>query len=341
MADLIEQACDLSLADAGYPVCRRAGELMNAAMWEACGGACVRDAGRLLADAVALHYRGILGDFDGEVRVSDGSTGLQCALFHLLGRRVRAYRGLVSRCADAYVDTDGVAGPLALSAFTGYSVPCALEKEDVALIYLCSPSPVTGEALPRRVLEEWVAFAAHRGCVLVLDTTLTPFVLSDGQANRYPRSVFCIEGADGCCAELLSLSPRWSAGLDAGAVVTAGACRCALSAVESRMRYGRASGTGRDVGACRLSDYVLMRAAAGVFEPESEHEILSACRCYLERIRAVAAFLAARGLECGVCGASPFLLVRGAKTLTSMGIQGRDAATLSGAFCGFSVLSGF
>lgn len=341
MVDLMEHMCDLWLADASYPVCGRVGELMTAAMWEVCGGAGVRDAGRLLADAVASHYRGLLGDFDGEVRVSDGGAGLQYALFHLLGRCVRAYRGLVSRHADAYVDTDGVAGPLALSAFTGYGVPRELEGADVALIYLCSPSAVTGEALSRQVLEEWIAFAERRRCVLVLDTTLSPFILPDEHASRYPKSVFGIAGADGYCAELFSLAPRWYAGLDAGAVVTSKICERALSAVEGRMRYGRSKAKDRIADVCIRSDYVLMRAASGVFESEAEHEILSACRCYLERIRTVAAFLASRGIECGVCGASPFLLVRGTQMLTSMGIHGRDAGSLSGAFYGFSVLSGF
>lgn len=344
MRTLIEESCDLGLADASYPVCEFVEERMNAAMWEVCGGGVAGDARRLFADAVALRYREYLGGFEVKTSVTDGTVGVSFALYQLLGRRVRAFRGLVSRFSDAFVDTDGVARPLALSSLTGYGATRELEAADVALIYLCSPSAVTGEALPRRVLDEWVRFAEEKRCVLVLDSTLSPFILEDEQTDRFARSIFEISGAHNVSAELFSLSPRWYAGLDVGGIVTSvgGAFSRTLDGVEGRMRYGRSrKRRAGGVSFCSRTEYVLMRAAAGVLEPEARYEIRRACRGYLERIRTVAAFVASRGLECGVCAASPFLLVRGTQKLGAMGIRGRDAGTLSGAFCGFSVLSGF
>ena len=344
MRTLIEESCNLWLADASYPVCGRVEELMNAAMWEVCGGGGIGDACRLFENAVLAHYKEYLGDFDGRVSLTDGSTGVSYALFRLLGRRVRAYRGLVSRFSDAFVDTDGVARPLALSSLTGYSATRELEAADVALIYLCSPSAVTGEAVPRKVLEAWVRLAEERRCLLVLDSTLSPFILEDEHANRFARSIFEVVGAHKMCAELFSFAPRWYAGLDVGGLVTPSreTFMHRLETVEGRMRYARAKRSRvRGVFSYAQTEYVLMRAAVGVLEAEARYEIKNACRGYIERIRAVASFVAARGLDCGVCAASPFLLVKGRQKLCAMGIRGRDAGTLSGAFCGFSVLSGF
>lgn len=69
------------------------------------------------------------------------------------------------------------------------------------LIFLCSPDNPTGVPIPENVLKEWVKFANKSGSVIVFDAAYERFIKSG-----YPRSVFCIEGAETCAVELCSLS---------------------------------------------------------------------------------------------------------------------------------------
>ncbi len=68
------------------------------------------------------------------------------------------------------------------------------------LIYLASPSPVTGAALSAEVLKKWVNFANANGAVLIFDSSLSEY-LPEGE---YPKSIYEIEGAKDCAIELFS-----------------------------------------------------------------------------------------------------------------------------------------
>jgi len=68
------------------------------------------------------------------------------------------------------------------------------------LIYLASPSPITGAALTREVLKKWVDYAVQNGSILFYDASLSEYIESD----EYPRSIYEIEGAKECAIELFS-----------------------------------------------------------------------------------------------------------------------------------------
>ncbi|MBE6713356.1 MAG: aminotransferase class I/II-fold pyridoxal phosphate-dependent enzyme [Ruminococcaceae bacterium] len=68
------------------------------------------------------------------------------------------------------------------------------------LIYLTSPSPVTGAPITREKLQKWVDYANENGSILFYDASLSPYL---GEKD-YPRSVYEIEGARSCAIQIFS-----------------------------------------------------------------------------------------------------------------------------------------
>ena len=68
------------------------------------------------------------------------------------------------------------------------------------LIYLTSPSPVTGAPISREKLQKWVDFANECGGIIFYDASLSPYI---GQKD-FPRSIYEIEGARSCAIEVFS-----------------------------------------------------------------------------------------------------------------------------------------
>ncbi len=73
------------------------------------------------------------------------------------------------------------------------------DGEGADLIYLTSPSPVTGTALGYESLKKWVDFANENGSILFYDASLSPY-LGEG----YPKSIYEIEGARSCAIQIFS-----------------------------------------------------------------------------------------------------------------------------------------
>ncbi len=67
------------------------------------------------------------------------------------------------------------------------------------LIYLTSPSPVTGVPMTRENLQKWVDYANENGAILFYDASLSPYLNAD-----YPRSVYEIENARSCAIQVFS-----------------------------------------------------------------------------------------------------------------------------------------
>ncbi len=68
------------------------------------------------------------------------------------------------------------------------------------LIYLASPSPVTGVALTRENLKKWVDFANENQSIIFYDASLSEYL----EGEEYPRSIYEIEGAKNCAIEVFS-----------------------------------------------------------------------------------------------------------------------------------------
>lgn len=67
------------------------------------------------------------------------------------------------------------------------------------LIYLTSPSPVTGVPITRENLQKWVDYANENGAILFYDASLSPYLSAD-----FPRSVYEIESARSCAIQVFS-----------------------------------------------------------------------------------------------------------------------------------------
>lgn len=68
------------------------------------------------------------------------------------------------------------------------------------LVYLASPNPVTGVAMDREAMKKWVDWANENGSVIFHDASLSEYIRDE----RYPRSIYEIEGAKDCAIELFS-----------------------------------------------------------------------------------------------------------------------------------------
>ncbi len=67
------------------------------------------------------------------------------------------------------------------------------------LVYLTSPSPVTGVPISREKLQKWVDWANENGAILFYDASLSPYLSGDA-----PRSIYEIEGARSCAIQVFS-----------------------------------------------------------------------------------------------------------------------------------------
>ncbi len=77
-----------------------------------------------------------------------------------------------------------------------------LPKEHADLIYLCSPSNPTGNALTRAQLQGFVDYARANKSLIIFDGAYEPFITS----KDVPHSIFELPGADEVAIELRSFS---------------------------------------------------------------------------------------------------------------------------------------
>ncbi len=68
------------------------------------------------------------------------------------------------------------------------------------LIYLSSPSALTGVAHSRENLEKWVSYANENAGIIIYDTSLSDYI----EGEEFPRSIYEIEGARSCAIEVFS-----------------------------------------------------------------------------------------------------------------------------------------
>ena len=77
-----------------------------------------------------------------------------------------------------------------------------LPKEEVDLIYLCSPNNPTGAVATNEQLKEFVDYARENKAIIIFDAAYSEYI-SDGEL---PKSIYEIEGAKQCAIEIQSFS---------------------------------------------------------------------------------------------------------------------------------------
>jgi LL-diaminopimelate aminotransferase len=117
-----------------------------------------------------------------------------------------------------YVDTNVIAGRTGeFMPGIGYEgivyMPCTpengfipeLPKENVQLIYICSPNNPTGAVMPREPLQKIVNYARKDRKIILYDSAYSMYV----KDRSLPRSIYEMEGARECAIELSSFS-KWA-----------------------------------------------------------------------------------------------------------------------------------
>ncbi len=165
------------------------------------------------------------------------------------------------------------------------------------LIYLASPCPVTGVAMDRESMQKWIDWANENDSVIVHDASLSEYV----DDERYPRSIYEIEGAKNCAIEVFSFEKGYGVRELKIAYVIIPA---ALMRQDTRIRDLWCA---RQPATATPPSFVMQRAAQMLFSPEAAEST----KKLIHRIKKVA-FTLSQGLtDAGIpnvgSSTSPFI----------------------------------
>ncbi|MDD4688763.1 MAG: LL-diaminopimelate aminotransferase [Eubacteriales bacterium] len=157
-------------------------------------------------------------------------------------------------------------------------------KADV--IYLCSPNNPTGAVYDREQLAEWVRYAKHHNAVILFDAAYEAFI----ENEKYPKSIFEIEGAKDCAIEFCSLSKT------AGFTGT----RCGYTVVPKTLVYNEISlnklWLRRQTTKFNGVSYIVQKGAAAIFSEEGQRQIKENIDYYKENARIISKTLTELGI---------------------------------------------
>ncbi len=154
-----------------------------------------------LKTTISAHFalRGVSVS-ENEIFITAGLESANTALSRLFAPENNVL--LYSPCHSHLVDLQQCAGRTV--SFSRATPENGFEPEPDSrgadLIYLASPSPVTGVALSRENLKKWVDFANENGSIIIYDASLGEYI---GDENC-PKSIYEIEEARSCAIEVFS-----------------------------------------------------------------------------------------------------------------------------------------
>ncbi|OIO32403.1 MAG: LL-diaminopimelate aminotransferase [Candidatus Hydrogenedentes bacterium CG1_02_42_14] len=246
--------------------------------------------------------RGVELDKD-EIFVSDGSkcdTGNIQELFS-----VDNVVALEDPVYPVYVDSNVMAGRTGNALSDGryegiVYLPCTSEnsfnpdlpKENVDIIYLCSPNNPTGATLDRTALTKWVDYARKHESIILFDAAYEAYITD----KNLPHSIYEIEGAKEVAIEFRSFSKN------AGFTGT----RCAFTVVPKNVNANTSNGkkvflnglwNRRHCTKFNGVSYPVQRAAEAAYSDEGKQQIRSLIELYLGNARMIREGLASVGFE--------------------------------------------
>jgi LL-diaminopimelate aminotransferase len=160
------------------------------------------------------------------------------------------------------------------------------------LIYLCSPNNLTGTAMSKAQLTQWVEYARANGSIIFFDAAYEAYI-SD---PAIPHSIFEIPGARQCAIEFRSFSK------------TAGftGVRCAFTVVPKTLEGRDADGAAvelyklwnrRHTTKFNGVSYITQRGAEAVYSPEGRQETRATIEHYMTNARIIRDSLTALGMK--------------------------------------------
>ncbi|MDR2313663.1 MAG: LL-diaminopimelate aminotransferase [Spirochaetaceae bacterium] len=247
-----------------------------------------------------------------EIFISDGAKCDIGRLQLLFGPGVKV--AVQDPSYPVYVDGSvliGAAGPWTGEGYGGINyLPCTAENsyfpdlsklEENSVFYFCSPNNPTGAAAARDQLEELVAAAKKKGCLIIFDAAYAEYIRNPA----LPKTIFAIPGARECALEVNSFSkPAGFTGVRLGWTVVPKELRYA-GGESINADWNRVMGTIFN-GASNIAQ------AGGLAALSSEglHEIRQLCDFYLENAACIRTVLEGLGVSCVGGDNSPYIWAR-------------------------------
>lgn len=229
----------------------------------------------------------------GEIFISDGSKCDSGNIQEIFA--VKNKVAVVDPVYPVYLDTNvmaGRSGPLRESGhYEGIVYLPATEKnnfspeppkENVDLIYLCSPNNPTGAILTKVDLKKWIDYAHARQAVILFDAAYEAFITDP----EIPHSIYEVDGADEVAIEFRSFSKT------AGFTGT----RCAFTVVPEKLKGKDDRGNWVSLHALwhrrhttkfNGVSYPVQRGAEACFSPEGRKQIRENTFYYMENARII------------------------------------------------------
>lgn len=169
--------------------------------------------------------------------------------------------------------------------------------ERADMVYLASPNPVTGAAMDRALLQKWVDWAVENEAVILYDSSLSEYL----DEEKYPHSIYEIEGAKECAVELFSFENGYGVRelKIAYLVIPTTLTRCGT-------RLHQLFCTRQPVTATPPS-FVMQKAAEMLFSPEAREETQKVLYRIKKVGRAMSEGLNAAGIPHVGADTSPFI----------------------------------
>lgn len=191
---------------------------------------------------------------------------------------------IVDPTYPAYVDTNIMKGNKIV--FTNATkencfLPEPNNKQNVDLIYICSPNNPTGATYSKQQLKRWVNYAIEQNAIILFDSAYNAFV----EDETLPRSIFEIENAKSCAIEICSLSKTAGfTGVRCGfTIIPKELKRSNVSINELWLRHQTANFNG--------VAYVIQKAAAATFSEEGQKQIKQTLEIYRENAKIMSSTL--------------------------------------------------
>ncbi len=238
-----------------------------------------------------------------EIFISDGSK-CDCAnILDILGSK--NVIAVTDPVYPVYVDTNVMAGNtgpadargeygslvyLRATAENGF-VP-DLPKNNVDVIYLCSPNNPTGATMTRPQLEKWVEYARKTGALILFDAAYEAFITDPS----IPHSIYEIPGATECAIEFRSFSKT------AGFTGT----RCAFTVIPKALKGKTTSGeqvdlyrlwTRRHTTKFNGVSYIIQRGAEAIYTDDGRQQTKALIEHYLGNAKVIRDNLTQAGLK--------------------------------------------
>jgi LL-diaminopimelate aminotransferase len=258
-----------------------------------------------------------------EIFVSDGSKCDSGNIQEIFAADAKI--AVVDPVYPVYVDTNVMAGRSGEANESGHykgfvympstaanNFTPAFPKENVDLIYLCSPNNPTGTVLTRKDLEGWVDYARKTEAIILYDAAYVAFI----KDSNLPHTIFEIEGARECAIEFRSFSKN--AGFTG--------IRCAFTVVPKELMAKNEKGekvSVRDLWSRRHCtkfngvSYPIQRGAEAIYSEKGQKEINELVKYYSDNATLILNGLKAIGLDVFGGVHAPYVWVKTPRNMSS------------------------